>query len=302
MSLSFHQCFFYENKKGTKCGNFLTKRRYFRIKHFSLQGIKHLNRVLSVLGLQSGMTNMNIDFFMLQIDRMGLAASYAGRLGLTAWRRKSTLLGMAAGVVLLVLCLQYNASSRPDSAVKPEDNLQGTTAANDDKSPLQRTLRNHQEGRSGDTVARVSNDRLHRVRDPEEGGNLIDDGADGLKHSIGGENVKFVQAEDKQAIVTASYETMAEKHQRIPMEQPAREEVAVRKATVEQLDGEVERAAVEVSTSGPQPLLQYNSYDQQGLYQMGIPYVSLDQKKPYVPEQRLVHFDLKGAPPKVSRL
>ena len=230
-----------------------------------------------------------------------MAASYAGRLGLTAWRRKSTLLGMAAGLVLLILCLQYNTSSRPDNAVKPEDSAQGTTAVNDDKSPVQRTLRNHQEGRNSDTVAKVTNDRFLGVREPEQGGNFIEDNGDGLKRSDGVENVKFVQAEVKQAIVTASYETVAEK-QRIPMEQPAREDVAVRKATVEQLDGEVQRAAVEVSTSGPQPLLQYSSYDQQGLYQMGIPYVNLDQRKPYVPEQRLVHFDLKGAPPKVSLL
>lgn len=33
------------------------------------------------------------------------------------------------------------------------------------------------------------------------------------------------------------------------------------------------------------------------LYSMGIPTVSLDS---YIPKQRLVHFDLKGAPPKIS--
>lgn len=40
---------------------------------------------------------------------MKLAGSYAGRLRLTVWRRKSTLLGAAMAVALLILCLQYNA-------------------------------------------------------------------------------------------------------------------------------------------------------------------------------------------------
>jgi hypothetical protein len=97
---------------------------------------------------------------------MGLAASYAGRLGLTAWRRKSTLLGLAAGLVLLVLCLQYNSASRPDPVGKPEESpLEATSAKHSDKSPLQRTLRNHQEGRNADTASKGNNDSNPRCLD-----------------------------------------------------------------------------------------------------------------------------------------
>ncbi|KAF4531349.1 hypothetical protein B566_EDAN017255 [Ephemera danica] len=38
-----------------------------------------------------------------------LQMSVAGRLGVTAWRRRTTLLGAVAGVALVLLCLQYSA-------------------------------------------------------------------------------------------------------------------------------------------------------------------------------------------------
>lgn len=48
---------------------------------------------------------------LLQEDtEMKLAGSYAGRLRMTMWRRKSTLLGAAMVLALVVVCLQYNAA------------------------------------------------------------------------------------------------------------------------------------------------------------------------------------------------
>lgn len=40
--------------------------------------------------------------------------------------------------------------------------------------------------------------------------------------------------------------------------------------------------------------------DKETEQQLGIPYVNLNTKNPYVPKQRIVHFDLKGAPPMIS--
>lgn len=36
--------------------------------------------------------------------------------------------------------------------------------------------------------------------------------------------------------------------------------------------------------------------------QLGIPYVNLDPKNPYIPKTRIVHLDFKGAPPVISYL
>ncbi|GLV44394.1 uncharacterized protein CBL_10198 [Carabus blaptoides fortunei] len=63
------------------------------------------------------------------------------------------------------------------------------------------------------------------------------------------------------------------------MEQPSRDEISARKMAAsnhnELLDREIEQ-------------------------QMGVPFVHLDARKPYIPKSRLVHFDLKGAPLRVS--
>lgn len=50
---------------------------------------------------------------------MKLAGTYGGRLRLTVWRRKSTILGATMAAALVLLCLQYNAAKEAVKAPPP---------------------------------------------------------------------------------------------------------------------------------------------------------------------------------------
>ncbi|XP_066996937.2 hexosaminidase D [Anabrus simplex] len=274
---------------------------------------------------------------------MNLAATYVGRLGLTAWRRKSTLLGLAAGLVIVVLCLQYNAGSRAESpGALVQSNMEKASAAKVEevtgqieaaKLSMMKPMQGH------DREVRISHNKDNVIRSnghvgappPVQGvSNSLDPNANNRDSRYGGVgNVQFVQSDSKSGVTSSNQDVpqgdaivnikesgqSTKSAQDVAPNQPSREDIAARKnaifnnynpqnenGVIEQQHPEQHAPRMGVSTTEAQPQGQYNNYDQQGLYQMGVPYVNIDPRRPYVPQHRLFHLDLKGAPPKVSFL
>lgn len=142
--------------------------------------------------------------------------NYVQHLGLTAWRRKSTIVLASVLFVLLLFGLHYTKLD---------------------------TVRSDEKGKDPAQVAAA------------------------LAQSA---NVKFVDAKHKIEITgpdVASQNSNAES---------SREEAVVRKVSA-----------------------QENLESEQ---QLGIPFVNLDMKNLYIPKKRIVHLDLKGAPPQLKFL
>lgn len=148
--------------------------------------------------------------------------SYAHRLLLTTWRKKSTVLVCVALITLLIFGLQYTQSN----------------LSNNEKGDSSQAL----------TAELTQSDKA---------------------------NVRFVDSQNKK---TSAEKTNSINEQLSDMEQLSQDENAAKKFAEEDgytVDREVEQ-------------------------QLGIPFVNLDLKNPFIPKHRIVHFDLKGAPLLVS--
>lgn len=182
---------------------------------------------------------------------MGVAATYAGRVALTAWRRKPTVIGVAVLLVLGVVCLHYSSNAVPAAAV-----VAAAVNTEQPAPPRPRSLAAAPDSNllgEGGSVHFVQNDLLGTDPAPLR---------------------KDVELMTSRAVVR---------------EQPSREEMANR-----HIPGELYHHRA----STRQPYID----QQQALYQLGVPIVNLDPRHPYVPPHRLLHLDLKGAPPKVAYL
>lgn len=148
--------------------------------------------------------------------------NYMQHVGLTAWRKKSSLLLATALVAIILFGLHYTQSEEDNKIEQNSNN-------DDDKAP------------AAVVQALIQNSN----------------------------SVRFVESEQKNKVQSTERSVIA-----------STTRYAVEKMTHKSVSQEV--------------------YETE--QQLGIPFVNLDLKNPYVPKKRIVHLDLKGAPPRVGFL
>ncbi|KAK6621635.1 hypothetical protein RUM44_001442 [Polyplax serrata] len=227
---------------------------------------------------------------------MGIFGFHGGFVKPHALRKKSVLLLLLIGIALIALCLQYNTTVRTEAELRKGD------------------VQNFHDGKYGDVIVlddMLQKSKMKSVQFLAAGG--VTSGEQAHVHE---------QSENERSPLK---QFLSKMNGKLP-DQPSRDEISRRRSSLDLYTGD--RVVPEVTTApfnpdiGVQGLMRNmkNVDDQLGsmngvyfqmrgkdearndmydstLYSMGIPAVDLDS---YVPKQRLVHFDLKGAPPKVS--
>ncbi|XP_046387009.1 hexosaminidase D [Ischnura elegans] len=199
---------------------------------------------------------------------MRLAASYAGRLGFTAWRRKSTLLAAIAALLLFLVCLQYSAFGvfgRSDAAAKAVPSSDSGGAAPSEETPPQ--------------AATAKQRRVQFVLNQADSGGQSD------------------------GVPSKAPRQQPEPIARLP-DPPAREDVERRNLFLQEYSDDKGRAdggaggdfAPDSGADQRQPLGTEAGAGDQGAAEGGMSGTTARQAL-YVPPHRIVHLDLKGAPP-----
>lgn len=147
--------------------------------------------------------------------------NYIYHVGLTAWRKKTSVLVAIGLLILLILGLQFSQNEQ-EKAKERDDRDQSLVGE----------------------FAQIA-------------------------------NVKFFEPYQKQKPSNDGRKTTLDEKSLSKLEQPSRDDYQRKSSDNDKTQHDMEKL-------------------------LGIPFVNLDTKNPYIPKQRIVHFDLKGAPPKLS--